>query len=380
MQRVHVKLPGVPEGLTVYVTAYLPQADKSGERGELKLAVEAFGGVAVGNPRYSWMHKAIFNLPNTSAAIKELVTAYPTLKLRKNIAKIGAAPAAEPTLLPKRKPTEAPFFSPEHKMPWHAERKRCERAWAEAQQTVSSLITEVVKKTVPQLEGLNKRLRTKLDNLKAELKSANMSNSAFQKAKGKMQNSKKRRKKPFKSDASVVVKPRDVKEAAADLAAAVHSASSGATEVGVEVLEAALGHHLLRPLVEASNSISLGSLDTKIVNALVESIKVLKDASHNEDERLIYEAVLICIVPLEKKLLTKVARRIKVRRATLLRRHAKRPHGRDGPAAGLRAAGRRCGGHQRHDCQGRRILQRHNARAYLGIKQVILHTSDDDLP
>ena len=220
MQRVHVELPGVPEGLTVYVTSYLPQADKKGERGALKLAVEAFGGVAVGNPRYSWMHKAIFNLPNTSAAIKELVTAYPTLKLRKNIAKIGAAPAAEPTLLPKRKPTEAPFFSPEHKMPWHAERKRCERAWAEAQQTVSSLITEVVKKTVPQLEGLNKRLRTKLDNLKAELKSANMSNSAFQKAKGKMQNSKKRRKKPFKSDASVVVKPRDVKEAAADLAAA----------------------------------------------------------------------------------------------------------------------------------------------------------------
>ena len=53
MQRVHVKLPGVPEGLTVYVTAYLPQADKRGERGELKLAVEAFGGVAVGNPRWS---------------------------------------------------------------------------------------------------------------------------------------------------------------------------------------------------------------------------------------------------------------------------------------------------------------------------------------
>jgi len=51
------------------------------------------------------------------------------------------------------------------------------------------------------------------------------------------------------------------------------------------------------------------------------------------------------------------------------------PHGRDGPAAGLRAAGRRCGGHQRHDCQGRRILQRHNARAYLGIKQVILHVT-----
>ena len=88
MQRVHVKLPGVPEGLTVYVTAYLPQADKSGERGELKLAVEAFGGVAVGNPRYSWMHKAIFNLPNTSAAIKELVTAYPKLKLCKTIAKM----------------------------------------------------------------------------------------------------------------------------------------------------------------------------------------------------------------------------------------------------------------------------------------------------
>ena len=36
-----VELPGVPEGLTVYVTAYLPQADKGGERGELKLAIEA---------------------------------------------------------------------------------------------------------------------------------------------------------------------------------------------------------------------------------------------------------------------------------------------------------------------------------------------------
>ena len=83
MQRVHVELPGVPEGLTVYVTAYLPQADKKGERGALKLAVEAFGGVAVGNPRYSWMHKAIFNLPDASAAIKELVTAYPKLKLCK---------------------------------------------------------------------------------------------------------------------------------------------------------------------------------------------------------------------------------------------------------------------------------------------------------
>ena len=84
MKRVHVELPGVPEGLTVYVTAYLPQADKGSERGELKLAVEAFGGVAVGNPRYNWKHKAIFNLPDASAAIKELVTAYPRLKLYKS--------------------------------------------------------------------------------------------------------------------------------------------------------------------------------------------------------------------------------------------------------------------------------------------------------
>jgi hypothetical protein len=45
---VHVELPGVPEGLTVYVTAYLPQADKKGERGALKLAVEAFGADADG--------------------------------------------------------------------------------------------------------------------------------------------------------------------------------------------------------------------------------------------------------------------------------------------------------------------------------------------
>ena len=81
MERVRVELPGVPEGLTVYVTAYFPQADKGGERGELKLAVEAFGGVAVGKPRYGWMHKAIFNLPDASAAIKGLVTAYAKLKL-----------------------------------------------------------------------------------------------------------------------------------------------------------------------------------------------------------------------------------------------------------------------------------------------------------
>ena len=93
MERVHVELPGVPEGLTVYVTAYLPKADKGYKgcaRGELMLAVEAFGGVAVGNPRYSWKHKDIWNLRDASAAIKELVTAYPTLKLCKNIAKIGA--------------------------------------------------------------------------------------------------------------------------------------------------------------------------------------------------------------------------------------------------------------------------------------------------
>ena len=255
MQRVHVELPGVPEGLTVYVTAYLPQADKKGERGALKLAVEAFGGVAVGNPRYSWMHKAIFNLPDASAAIKELVTAYPKLKLCKTIAKIGAAPAAEPTLLPKRKPTEAPFFSPEHKMPWHAERKRCERAWAEAQQTVSSLITEVVKKTV----------RHVLEACGAEVPA------------------------PAQQD-------RQVLETHAGQA--VHALALAAHAGGQRTAAAADRAHRTAP-----------------------------------------------------------------------------PHGRDGPAAGLRAAGRRCGGHQRHDCQGRRILQRHNARAYLGIKQVILHVT-----
>ena len=228
MQRVHVELPGVPEGLTVYVTAYLPQADKKGERGALKLAVEAFGGVAVGNPRYSWMHKAIFNLPDASAAIKELVTAYPTLKLRKNIAKIGAAPAAEPTLLPKRKPTEALCFSPEHKMPWHKKRAQRERAWADAQQTVSSLITEVVKKTVP--HG-------------AEVPA------------------------PAQQD-------RQVLETHAGQA--VHALALAAHAGGQRTAAAADRAHRAAP-----------------------------------------------------------------------------PHGRDGPAAGLRAAGRRCGGHQRHDCQGR---------------------------
>ena len=51
IERVRVEVPDVPEGLTVYVTAYLPQADKGRKRGALKLAVEAFGGVAVGKAR-----------------------------------------------------------------------------------------------------------------------------------------------------------------------------------------------------------------------------------------------------------------------------------------------------------------------------------------
>ena len=51
IERVRVEVPDVPEGLTVYVKAYLPQADKNGGKGELKLAVEAFGGVAVGKAR-----------------------------------------------------------------------------------------------------------------------------------------------------------------------------------------------------------------------------------------------------------------------------------------------------------------------------------------
>lgn len=218
MERVRVELTDVPEGLTVYVKAYFPQADKNGGRGELKVAVEAFGGVAVGKPRYGWMHRDIFNLSDANAAIKVFVTAYPKLKLCKTIAKIGAAPAAEPPPPPKRKPTEAPFFSPETKMQWHARRARRERAWADAQQTVSSLITRVAQKTVPQLEGLNKRLCAKLNKLKAELKSANMSNSAFKKAKGKAHGKKLRRKGAFESDASVTIKPRNVKEVAADKA------------------------------------------------------------------------------------------------------------------------------------------------------------------
>jgi hypothetical protein len=277
MKRVHVELPGVPEGLTVYVTAYLPQADKGSERGELKLAVEAFGGVAVGNPRYNWKHKAIFNLPDASAAIKELVTAYPRLKLSKTIARIGAAPAAKSTPLPKRKLTEAQFFSPEHKMQWHTKRAQRERAWAEAQQTVSSLITKVVQKTVPKLEGLNKRLCARMEKLRAELKRCGAEVPA-----------------PAQQD-------RQVHKTHAGQA--VHAMALAAHAGGQRTATAADGAHRAAP-----------------------------------------------------------------------------PRGRNGPAAGLRAAGRRCGGHQRHDCQGRRILQRHNARAYLGIKQVILHTLEDDLP
>ena len=36
---------------------------------------------------------------------------------------------------------------------------------------------------------------------------------------------------------NVMIKPRDVTEAAAGLVAAIHSASGGVTEVGVQVLE-----------------------------------------------------------------------------------------------------------------------------------------------
>ena len=64
IERVRVEVPDVPEGLTVYVTAYLPQADKGRKRGELKLAVEAFDGVAVGKPpRYGKGGVEFINFP-----------------------------------------------------------------------------------------------------------------------------------------------------------------------------------------------------------------------------------------------------------------------------------------------------------------------------
>ena len=106
MQHARVELPGVPEGLSVYVTQYLPQSDKKAGKGELKLQVKAFGGVTMGRPRYSWKHPSIFQLPDASAAIEKLVAAYPALKLRKTIANIGAALFEEPAPLPKRKPTD----------------------------------------------------------------------------------------------------------------------------------------------------------------------------------------------------------------------------------------------------------------------------------
>ena len=282
MERVAVELPGVPSGLTVYVTRYLARSDVKAGKGELQMVVGAFDGVCVGKPRYAWKHPSIFMCKDAGAAIEKLVAAYPEIKLSKAISNLGPraaeplARAAEPPLQPslgKRKPQQHVFFSPEPKMPYLAQRARREHKWQDAQHSVSRLISAVVKKTVPQLEGLNKRLCAKLGKLKAELKSANMSNAGFQRVKGKTQGSKKRRRKGW-SDASVAIK-----------------------------ITAADGAHRAAP-----------------------------------------------------------------------------PRGRNGPAAGLRAAGRCCGGHQRHDCQGRRILQRHNARAYLGIKQVILHTSEDDLP
>ena len=238
MERVAVELPGVPSGLTVYVTRYLARSDVKAGKGELQMVVGAFDGVCVGKPRYAWKHPSIFMCKDAGAAIEKLVAAYPEIKLSKAISNLGPR-AAEPPLQPslgKRKPQQHVFFSPEPKMPYLAQRARREHKWQDAQHSVSRLISAVVKKTVPQLEGLNKRLCAKLGKLKAELKSANMSNSGFQKAKGKAQSKKKRRNKAW-SDASVTIKPRNVKEAAADLAAAVHTASDGVTEVGVEVLD-----------------------------------------------------------------------------------------------------------------------------------------------
>ena len=59
MERVAVQLPNVPEGLTVYVTLYVPQADKKGKRGHLVLIVEGFDGVRMGKARgYTWTHPA----------------------------------------------------------------------------------------------------------------------------------------------------------------------------------------------------------------------------------------------------------------------------------------------------------------------------------
>ena len=74
MERVAAQLPDVPEGLTVYVTGYIPQVDKKGKRGQLLLIVEGFDGVRMGKPRYTWTHKSIYNLPRASSLTAWTVT------------------------------------------------------------------------------------------------------------------------------------------------------------------------------------------------------------------------------------------------------------------------------------------------------------------
>ena len=67
-------------------------------------------------------------------------------------------------------------------MKWHATRDRRVRKWQEAQHSVNTLISAVVKKTVPQLQYLNQRLRDQVARLKKQLNSANMSNAAHKRA------------------------------------------------------------------------------------------------------------------------------------------------------------------------------------------------------
>ena len=74
--------------------------------------------------------------------------AAPGLALSRNIAKIGAPCAAELPSLGKRK-QQHKFFSPEPKMQWHARRERRVRKCQEAQHSVNTLISAVVKKTKP---------------------------------------------------------------------------------------------------------------------------------------------------------------------------------------------------------------------------------------
>ena len=75
--------------------------------------------------------------------------AAPGLALSRNIAKIGAPRAPESPSLGKRKQQQHKFFSPEPKMQWHARRERRVRKWQEAQHSVNTLISAVVKKTKP---------------------------------------------------------------------------------------------------------------------------------------------------------------------------------------------------------------------------------------